>query len=96
MVWGQTDFSAEPIEAGDEDVGGEEPAHGLPPVDGELPAVQVLVDLLRRRQGPVIGGPRLPQPGPLGVAAVLGSRPGRRRRPLGGKHGEQAPAQQPT
>jgi hypothetical protein len=39
------DLSAEPLEAGDEDVGGEEALHGLAAVDGELAAVEVLIDL---------------------------------------------------
>jgi len=94
----RTNLSTQAIEARDEDIGGEEAAHCLPAVHGELPAVQVLVDLrCRPIPGAVTGRPyggggggwRFPQLSPLGLAAVGA------RGPLGWKHSKETPAQKP-
>lgn len=43
----RTNFDSEALHPRDKDVGCEEPAHRLAPVDSELPAVQILVDVGR-------------------------------------------------
>lgn len=86
----RTNLCTEAIEARDEDMGGEEAAHGLPPVDGELPAVQVLVNLRHHHS---IRAPVLGDLGSLGVGGAVVVRAGGSL--VGGKHGEQAPAQKP-
>jgi hypothetical protein len=70
-----TDLSAESLEARDEDVGAEKALHGLAAVDGELAAVEVLIDLGHLLV--LLGAGRLVEV--LDLAGVLGA-------PLPGKH----------
>ena len=49
MGWLPTDFRAEAPQAGDEHAGASEATHAITPVDRQLAAMQILIDLASRR-----------------------------------------------